>query len=89
MANLGVNNDNKEAIAKAGGIAPLIELASSGTTAVKIEAIAALANLAVNGELCFQRPRQTTLLHAHNAWMGMQMSMKLKLERKEVWNPSC
>jgi hypothetical protein len=41
--------DNKAAIAHAGGIAPLVKLARTGPVAVKIEAIAALANLAVNG----------------------------------------
>lgn len=41
--------DNKERIAKAGGIKPLIRLASSTHIGVAVEAIAALANLAVNG----------------------------------------
>jgi len=41
--------DNKERIAKAGGIKPLIALASSKQIGVAVEAIAALANLAVNG----------------------------------------
>ncbi|KAF1791308.1 Armadillo-type fold [Phytophthora cactorum] len=61
LANLGVNVclalccllrvlavDNKERIAKAGGIKPLIDLASSHQIGVAVEAIAALANLAVN-----------------------------------------
>ena len=50
LANLGVNVDNKERIAKAGGIPPLISLASSKHIGVAIEAVAALANLAVNDE---------------------------------------
>lgn len=43
--------DNKERIAKAGGIKPLIDLASSRQIGVAVEAIAALANLAVNGNV--------------------------------------
>ena len=50
LANLGVNADNKPRIAAAGGIPKLIALAGTGLIAVRIEAIAALANLAVNGE---------------------------------------
>lgn len=42
---------NKERIARAGGIKPLIALASSKQVGVAVEAIAALANLAVNGKL--------------------------------------
>ena len=49
LANLGVNADNKSKIAKAGGIPKLVHLAGVGSVPVKIEAIAALANLAVNG----------------------------------------
>jgi hypothetical protein len=49
LANLGVNAENKPLIAAAGGIEPLIALARSPVLPVKIEAIAALANLAVNG----------------------------------------
>ena len=44
---------NKSAIAKAGGIKPLITLAENGSDGVQIEAIAALANLAVNGAITF------------------------------------
>lgn len=40
---------NKELIAAAGGIRPLVELANSKNLGVCVEAIAALANLAVNG----------------------------------------
>ncbi len=40
--------DNKRAIAEAGGIEPLIQLAEVANEGVQIEAIAALANLAVN-----------------------------------------
>jgi hypothetical protein len=47
----GLAAANKERIAKEGGIEPLIELASSKNLSVCIEAVAALANLAVNGEL--------------------------------------
>ena len=49
LANLGVNNDNKRKIALAGGIPKLIRLASVHQISVKIEAVAALANLAVSG----------------------------------------
>jgi hypothetical protein len=48
LANLGVNASNKQRISTAGGIGPLIELASVANTAVCVEAIAALANLAVD-----------------------------------------
>ncbi len=41
--------ENKALIAAAGGIPHLIALARDGSVGVKIEAIAALANLAVNG----------------------------------------
>jgi hypothetical protein len=51
LANLGVNADNKIKIAEKGGIPKLIHLAKIGKTYVMIEAVAALANLAVNGEL--------------------------------------
>ena len=50
LANLGVNSDNKRKIALAGGIPKLIRLASVHQISVKIEAIAALANLAVSGK---------------------------------------
>ena len=49
LANLGVNADNKKRIAEAGGIPGLVALAKTSSLAVKIEAIAAIANLAVNG----------------------------------------
>lgn len=49
LANLGVNADNKPKIAAAGGIPKLITLAGNSIIPVKIEAVAALANLAVNG----------------------------------------
>lgn len=48
LANLGVNPDNKRAIALKGGIPKLVRLAAVPAMSVKIEAIAALANLAVN-----------------------------------------
>lgn len=50
LANLGVNADNKRAIADEGGIPRLVKLAAIESIPVRIEAIAALANLAVNGE---------------------------------------
>ena len=64
LANLGVNGtilrpltcsnaplvSNKEKIAKCGGIKPLIALAKSKHVGVAVEAVAALANLAVNGK---------------------------------------
>lgn len=49
LANLGVNADNKRRIAERGGIPGLIRLAKNSSLPVKIEAIAAIANLAVNG----------------------------------------
>ena len=48
LANLGVNPDNKRAIALKGGVPKLVRLAAVPYMSVKIEAIAALANLAVN-----------------------------------------
>ena len=50
LANLGVNSENKRRIALAGGIPKLVALAQTGVLSIKIEAIAALANLAVNGQ---------------------------------------
>ena len=51
LANMGVNVRNKGLIAQANGIAPLIHLAeSSSDITVTVEAMAALANLAVNDE---------------------------------------
>lgn len=49
LANLGVNNDNKARIATAGGLVKLLDLAGSKLVSVRIEAVAAVANLAVNG----------------------------------------
>lgn len=49
LANLGVNAENKRKIAVAGGIPKLVRLAGFESVPVRIEAIAALANLAVNG----------------------------------------
>jgi len=40
---------NKPLIARAGGVPPLITLAASTDVGVSVEAVAALANLAVNG----------------------------------------
>jgi hypothetical protein len=42
---------NKPLIARAGGVPPLITLAASTDVGVSVEAVAALANLAVNGTL--------------------------------------
>ena len=47
LANLAHNADNQVAIAKAGGIAPLVALAR-GTNGQKEQAAAALRNLAAN-----------------------------------------
>ncbi len=58
LANLGVNNDNKVKIAKVGGVPQLVKLAGVGTLGVRVEAVAALANLAVNG-----MPSSLTLLN--------------------------
>ena len=49
LANLGVNADNKRLIARLGGIPKLIRLCMFTHVSVKIEAVAAIANLAVNG----------------------------------------
>jgi HEAT repeat protein len=49
LANLGVSNENKAKIAEAGGIPKLVNLAGITAIGVRIEAVAALANLAVNG----------------------------------------
>eukprot|EP00904_Undaria_pinnatifida_P002566 jgi/Undpi1/1230/HiC_scaffold_108.g14144.m1 len=49
LANLGVNTPNKDSICTAGGVPPLVQLASSKSRGVAVEAVAALANLAVNG----------------------------------------
>lgn len=50
LANLGVNGGNKTKICRAGGVPSLIRLAGSKNTSIAVEAVAALANLAVNGE---------------------------------------
>jgi HEAT repeat protein len=50
LANLGVSNENKPKIADAGGIPKLVRLAGISSIGVRIEAVAALANLAVNGQ---------------------------------------
>ena len=49
LANLAVNTDNKRKIALCGGIPLLINVTKTAPLLVKIETIAALANLAVNG----------------------------------------
>ena len=49
LANLGVNPDNKRLIAQSEGIPALIKLLGTAVLPVKIEVVAALANLAVNG----------------------------------------
>ena len=51
LANLGVNSENKRKIAEEGAIPKLVRLAGVPQVSVKIEAIAALANLAVNGKI--------------------------------------
>ena len=51
LANLGVNPDNKRLIAQSEGIPALIKLLGSSAIPVKIEVVAALANLAVNGKI--------------------------------------
>ena len=50
LRNLACNDDNQEAIVRAGGIAPLIALARDGTDSQKEDAAEALANLAENDE---------------------------------------
>lgn len=49
LANLGVNPENKRLIAQSEGIPALIKLLDTSILPVKIEVVAALANLAVNG----------------------------------------
>lgn len=50
LANLGVNPENKCHIAHMGGIPRLIKLCAPAVhVSVQIEAVAAIANLAVNG----------------------------------------
>ena len=49
LANLAVNTENKRKIAICGGIPRLIDITKAAPLLVKIETIAALANLAVNG----------------------------------------
>jgi hypothetical protein len=64
LANLGVNADNKPKIADAGGIPKLIRLAGTPQISVRIEAIAALANLAVNGQCdCLLQVDMTDFSH--------------------------
>ena len=51
LANLGVNPENKCLIARMGGIPKLVNLCRPSVhVSVKIEAVAAIANLAVNGK---------------------------------------
>jgi len=51
LANLGVHQENKRMLAEAGAIPKLVRLTeASVSTTVKIEAVAALANLAVNDQ---------------------------------------
>lgn len=64
MANLGVCRENKTAIAECGGIDPLIALTATASASVKIEAIAALANLAVDGTpRCTRNATRTCVRH--------------------------
>ena len=50
LRNLAANADNQAAIAKEGGIAPLVALARDGTDGQKEAAAAALRNLAFNDD---------------------------------------
>lgn len=61
LANLGVNTSNKERICTAGGVVPLVQLASSKSRGVAVEAVAALANLAVNGKSKYHKSRYQLL----------------------------
>lgn len=70
LANLGVNTNNKERICHAGGVGPLVNLAHSKSPTVAVEAVAALANLAVNGE---------STLHADTGWGGQTQGYFLML----------
>jgi hypothetical protein len=63
LANLGVNAENKRKIAVAGGIPRLIRIAGLNQISVKIEAIAALANLAVSGINAFHCPLYACLFY--------------------------
>ncbi len=55
LANLATNFDNKRLIAEKGGVDVLIKVACHTSICVRVEAIAALGNLAVYGQfvLCF------------------------------------
>ena len=48
---MGVNVENKKKIATCNGIPKLIHLAKTSKVSVMVEAVAALANLAVNGKI--------------------------------------
>lgn len=50
LANLAVNNDNKSKIADKNGISPLIKMIATSPVSVQVEAVAAIANLAVLGK---------------------------------------
>ena len=50
IANLAVNADNKTKIVAEGALPAILALAKDSAEAVRCEAIAALANLAVNDE---------------------------------------
>ena len=50
LANLAYNEDNRVAIAAAGGIAPLVEVVRSGCAGAKGDAAVALGNLALNDD---------------------------------------
>ena len=51
LANLAVNNENKSKIAEKHGILPLIRIIGTAPVSVQVEAVAAIANLAVLGEV--------------------------------------
>jgi hypothetical protein len=53
--------ENKRAIARAGGLGPLVALADSDNTAVQVEAVAAIANLSVDDE------NEKAIAQVHNA----------------------
>lgn len=77
LANLGVNPDNKRLIAQSEGIPALISLLGTSVLPVKIEVVAALANLAVNGERFVRNIRFFTWVASNRLCICLsQMKMK-------------
>ena len=75
LANLGVNAANKAQIADEGGIPKLVRLATVAQIPVKIEAIAALANLAVNGMMLASACCDCSLFLTMFVWLPLSLCM--------------